>query len=253
MSKVLVFSIATYGYDVVRDQCIQSHQEYSKKHGYDYFCINKIPQGYSNDMVVWTKLPLILEWLKHYDWVVFLDADCKVQDNCPRIESLKSTTWSNKHIYFSTWFSWRINSGVIITHKHESVRILFLNIIKNKNKELPKEDFVGWSFGGGENGHVIHYCKNADIVEIIDKKRNNNSDPLLNDYIRHYSAGGPMRAIYSLSCRWKLQSILISIKTFIKKLKRKTWLSQWYKHESQNSFENLVDYCIKNYPFKPQA
>ena len=138
---------------------------------------------------------------------------------------------------------------MIITHTNKAVSDLFLKIIENKDKPLPKEDTVGWSFGGGENGHVIHYCKDAEIVEVVDKKWNNNADVNLDDYIRHFSAGGPMRSQYKLSKMGQIQDLRIKVRTFWKKIKRKLGFSKGHQAERKHDLGNLVKYCVERYPF----
>jgi hypothetical protein len=81
---------------------------------------------------------------------------------------------------------------VIIVKNSPEVRALFQRILDGAQKPLPPEDDVGW----GENGHIIHFAKNSPLLEIIPPQWNNNHDPALADYLRHYSAG-PMRPLYA--------------------------------------------------------
>lgn len=245
MAKTLLFSLATHGYDIIWNQCIASHKKYATVHGYDYFCITDIPAGHNHHHVVWTKLPLIHKALDHYEWVIFVDSDCLIQEWCPAFESL-AKEW--KYLYFAPGFSGRINSGVIICRQHEETKKLLATIIANKDKPLPKEDSVWRVFGGGENGHIIHYCKHNRFVDMIDKKWNNNSDPMMDDYIRHFSGGGAMRKHYRLSWAWRRQSLKLYINTLSTKLWRKLGLYKWYQEENSKSFESLVAYIIARYP-----
>lgn len=243
-SKVLMFSLATYGYDIIWDQCIQSHKQYAHRHSYDYFCINHVPRGYTNDQVVWAKLPLIVEWCKYYDRVVFVDADCMIQKGCPAIQTLEQ---ENKYLYMAPGFSGRINSWVIIGKNSNELIKKFNQITANKETELPQEDSVWWVFGWGENGHMIHYCKDWPHLQLLDKKRNNNHQPDLDDYIRHFSWWGPMRWHYKLSFAGKIQATKLFIQTLYKKIRRKLWLSKWHQSERIHTLWDLTKYCIENY------
>ena len=81
---------------------------------------------------------------------------------------------------------------MIIVKNSPEVRALFQRILDGAQQPLPPEDDVGW----GENGHIIHFAKDSPLLEIIPPQWNNNHDPALADYLRHYSAG-PMRPLYA--------------------------------------------------------
>lgn len=189
---VLVFSIATHGYDIVWDRCLASQRAYADMHGYQYTCIANIPRDYTPDQVARSKIALMRHALEHYAWVMFVDSDCMIRNHCPAIQTLEK---ENKQLYLAPGFSGRVNSGVLIAttstqtaSPQENVLQLLDTLLAHKDDTLPPEDRVGRSFGGGENGHVIHYTKNNPILERIDQRRNNNHSPELDDYIRHYSA-----------------------------------------------------------------
>ncbi len=242
MKKTLVFSLATHGYDIIWDRCIASHERYAKKHTYEYFCIKDIPSWHTHNQVVRTKLAAIEHALSYYERVIFLDSDCMINENCPPFESLEQ---EGKYMYFSQGFSGRINSWVIICRSHEETKKLLRTIVDNKDKEIPAQDHVAWAYGISENGHVIHYCHDHPIVHIIDRKRNNNKELSMKDYIRHFS-WGPMRKSYKLSRAWKLQSRKIATKNITKKIVKK--LGYTAPQKPTKSFEKLMEYLFAHYP-----
>jgi len=118
-------------------------------------------------------------------------------------------------------------------------------VIDNKKTLLPDADKVGRIFGGGENGHVIHYWKDRTEVQLIDQKWNNNHTPLLDDYVRHYSAGGPMRKLYCMdeasSCAWKS----LMVETYIHKILRKLGIMKPYHLVEQPDLEKLAGEMVR--------
>jgi hypothetical protein len=187
--KVLVFSVGLNFYDKIYDRCIASHQRYAQRQGYDYVLVNQ-PRWATVIESVWLKVPLLLAALKAgYDWVFFVDADCEVRAITPRVETLAVP---GKSLYFGQGFSGNINSGVIIAQNTPEARAFFQEVFNATQREVPEMDW-------GENGHIIHFCKGNKNVQILDKRWNNNVDVNLDDYVHHYSGGGPMRTLYKLA------------------------------------------------------
>lgn len=185
-SHVLIFSSGLNNYDRIYQQCIKSHQDYANKFGYDYRLVNK-PQTASITASAWLKIPLLIKALEeNYEWIFYIDADCKINSAAPALEMLAV---ENKSLYMAKGFSGRINSGVIIVKNSEQIKNLFKTIYLHCNENVP---YAEW----GENGHIIHFAEAWQGLQILDRKWNNNANPELQDYIRHFSAGGPMRALY---------------------------------------------------------
>jgi len=184
-NNILILCVALNGYSRTYKQCIDSHKKYAQQHNYQY-CLIDHPST-SITASVWLKIPLLIKALdKGYDWVAFIDADCCVNAHTPALATLEQ---SSKSLYMVKGFSGNINSGVIIIKQCLSVRCLLQKIYDNCSHSLPEADW-------GENGHVIHYAQNWPGLLILDRCWNNNAEPDLQDYIRHYSAGGPMRYLY---------------------------------------------------------
>jgi len=122
--------------------------------------------------------------------VIYVDADADIRATAPNILDCID----HRNAFFAAQgYSGRINSGVLVLRRcAESIRLLE-TILGNRDMALPAEDDVGW----GENGHVIYFSRQFPLLEIIEQRWNNNTDPELDDYIRHYSAG-PMRAHFKV-------------------------------------------------------
>jgi len=184
-TKVLMYSMAVNGYQWLYKPHFQGHARYAAKHGYRYQLVTKPGTTLLGMESAWLKLSLMLEALKAgYDWVIFVDADTDISDLTPRVELLEK---DGKSLYVAKGHSGRINSGVLIVRNTLEVRHFFETVIANALKPLPKCDDVGW----GENGHIIHFAHGKNFIEYIDPRWNNNVDPNLDDYIRHYG-GGPL-------------------------------------------------------------
>ena len=189
-NRSLVFSMGFNGYQRIYGRNIETQRAYCARHGMDYEFLDR---PFFTPLLMeccWLKVPLILAALDQgWPWVVYIDCDVEVRVSCPDLHSLERP---GKHLYMATGYSGRLNSGVIIVKNSPEVRALFQRILDGAQKVLPPEDDVGW----GENGHIIHFAKNSPLLEIIPPQWNNNHDPALADYLRHYSAG-PMRPLYA--------------------------------------------------------
>ncbi len=182
----LIFSIALNGYQTLYKQNLDSHQRYATRLGVPYI---KVTRPFISKLGVeccWLKLCLIQEALKQgYDAVLFLDADTLIMPDSPDIRINFET---NKYLYMSKGYTNRFNSGVMLVQQHPKVLKYLQQVIDNRFTTIPTEDSVGW----GENGHLIHFAKQTNIVGTLDHKWNNTYDACCNDYIRHYNFG-PMR------------------------------------------------------------
>ena len=188
-TKVLVFSVALNGYQWRYRPLFDSHRAYARRHGYHYELVTEPSSSYLGIEVAWLKIFLLRSALEAgYEWVMFLDADTEVSIDSPCVESVFCP---NKSIYVGLGYSGEINSGVILAKNERSSHQFFTNLIQSVGETMPEHDVVDW----GENANVIHFAKNSDCVQILNKKWNNNHIFNLRDYIRHYSAG-PMQSRY---------------------------------------------------------
>lgn len=187
--STLVFSIALNGYQHLYSKNLLNQQSYALNQGYSYVAVTKPALTLMAMECAWLKLSLMLQALRAgYDTVVYIDADADIDPWAPPVESLFER---HKLVYLAHGFSGRFNSGVIIVRRHRKVKEWLENILNHCQDKVPEEDNVGW----GENGHIIHFAKRESFVQAISVKWNNNQNPNLPDYIRHYSEG-PMRRHY---------------------------------------------------------
>jgi hypothetical protein len=142
-------------------------------------------------------------------------------------------------------FSGRINSGVIIWRSSPESLALISLAIDNRKTPLPDSDTVGRIYGGGENGHIIHYRKNSPYVQLIDQKWNNNHTPALQDYIRHYSAGWPMRALYVMDSKATYAWYKLLCSTYLRKIAIKLWIVSSYSTIVQPDLDDVVTDRVK--------
>jgi hypothetical protein len=188
--SVFVFSIATNDFDVFFRRCLQSHKVYADRQGYRYQLIIPPRPTDKGDRIGWLKIPMVLAALeKGYDWVMFLDADCEVTDRAPRVESIEQP---DKSLYLALGHTKRVNSGVILVKNSPESREFFRTVLANAEEPVPTDGFPPFPY---ENGHMIHYSRSFDGLELLDQRWNNNVDLELADYVRHYS-GGEMRSGY---------------------------------------------------------
>lgn len=181
--KVLVFSIAMNGYQLIYKDYLKTHKNYAEAHGYQYIKVEKPSLSHIGSNCCWLKLTLLLEALEAgYDKVFFIDSDAEIHKKTPSLNHFNDSKYC---IYMAKGYSGRYNSGVIII-KNDPRSIKWLKkIISSYQKPIPDEDSVGW----GENGHIIFHSKNVDFIKTLDTSWNNTFDPNLNDYIRHYNHG----------------------------------------------------------------
>jgi hypothetical protein len=201
MPKTLIFSIAVNGYNLQYSANLKSIVQYADRLNFSRVIVTRPHFTALGMEVAWLKLSLILAALRAgYDWVIFVDADAAIATEAPNILECIDT---RKAFFAAHGYSARINSGVMVFKRcTESIQLLE-TILRHRNMSLPAQDDVGW----GENGHVIHFSRQFPLLEILDQRWNNNSDPELRDYIRHYSAG-PMRRHFKVSWPARLGYIL---------------------------------------------
>lgn len=215
--SILILSMATQGYKHLYHSNLSSHQRYADKHGYRYLCITKPHINRLGGEIVWLKLYALLTALEAgYQWVMFVDADAYIQADTPLLESLED----NEHcIFMALGYSGRVNSGVMIFQNKAASKTFLKQIIARREQPLNAKDDVGW----GENGHVIQQSRNEPYLRIIDQRWNNNVNPELNDYIRHYSAG-PLRQFHQVGFikywHYRIESLSMRVLT---RLLRNIW------------------------------
>lgn len=190
--KALVFSLALNGYQFTYRNEIRSHRVYAKKHSLDYALISRpLFTGLLMECC-WLKLVLALSALEAgYRWIFYIDADAEIREDCP---DFRTVEMPGKDVYMAPGYSGRLNSGVIIVKNTPSAKSFIKSVLKGYSTDLPREDRVGW----GENGHIIHFARNLESLQTLPQEWNNNHNPNMHDFVRHYSAG-PMRKFHKMS------------------------------------------------------
>lgn len=184
--NVMVFSVAVNYYDLIFSGNIESQKAYAERYGYDYFCF-KGEHLLDIKVAAWLKIALIREYLEmNYELVMFVDADCYVRDNTPNITQLIKR---EKFIYLAKGFSGRVNTGMMIIKNSIESNAFIQTLLVNCEKHVKEQDW-------GENGHVIHFCRDLAGLEIVDRRWNNNTSWEMKDYIRHYCGGTTFRSRY---------------------------------------------------------
>lgn len=191
--QVLLICVALDGYEYRYQPQIESQRAYAARMGYQFWLVNRPLFSCMGKECAWLKLYLLQFALMHlpFDLILSIDADAEIKETCPRLESVLH---NEKTIYLARGYSGRFNSGVILCKKEPTLVALISDILAHADKPVPAEDSVGW----GENGHIIHWCKTFSGTAELDRKWNNNQDPHLTDYIRHYS-NGPLYRLYQPS------------------------------------------------------
>jgi hypothetical protein len=180
--KVLLFTVATNGYDKVYDDFIVTQVKYAERMGYTYFVADRPRKNVTAVDSAWMKIAIIVSGLeKGYDWVAFMDADCEILDHCPRIETMEVP---GKSVYMAIGHSKRVNSGVIIVKNTPET-------LKAFKKLMYLSDVPGRFLGKGnaarfENGHVIAHSKKWPFLEIISNVWNNNLGVDMNEFVKHH-------------------------------------------------------------------
>lgn len=185
----LVFTVGYNGYDAIWEDCVNATKAYCDRLQYS-FCI--VGQDTYTDLSMesaWVKIPLIIAAIDAgHQELMFIDSDARPSADCPNFSDLFS---EGKDVYIANGFSGRPNSGVMIIRPSRKSRAFFKEVLEIAGKKIPRKHVVGW----GENGEVINVASRSETFQSISHKWNNNRDPELDDYVRHYSAG-PMRRVY---------------------------------------------------------
>ncbi len=185
----LVFTVAVNGYHLLYRRNLVSQQHYAQRHGYHYVAVTRPMYSALGLEVAWLKLYLARHALQSgYQQLLFVDADAKIRSRCPPLSNVVTEQHS---IYAARGYSDRINSGVLLLRRSAASLQFLDRVIAAQGQALPSADDVGW----GENGHIIHALHSEKAFCELPSSWNNNHNPELSDYIRHYSAG-PLRPLF---------------------------------------------------------
>ncbi|NKC17567.1 MULTISPECIES: hypothetical protein [Pseudoalteromonas] len=188
-NTTLIFSIALNGYQIRYRRHLESQRRYAEKMGYEYIVVEKPWVTNLGAECCWLKLYLLRAALTAgYQYVLFVDADAYIQNDCPELTSLVKP---DKFLFMAKGYSGKLNSGVMLMKSCPESIAWLDQIINAIHEPVSDIDTVGW----GENGHVIHFAKGCDGLEVINEKWNNTRSEQCEDYIRHFNYG-PMKSSF---------------------------------------------------------
>jgi hypothetical protein len=181
---VLLFSIATGGYERLFEHCILSHRAYCRRCDYEYVVIDQTPSRLRPAEAAWLKIPLMQSALAAgYRWVGFIDADCEIRSHAPCFSGHPDLADGSKSLFLAPGRSGRLNSGVMLVRNSRASADFFQAVLEHAEQDVPEEDRAPY-----ENGHVIFLGKNNPHVGLLRHDLwNNNSALDERSYIQHYS------------------------------------------------------------------
>ncbi len=200
--SILIFSIATNGYDRHFADFLGKQATYARELGADYWVADAAPPwGISAHDSAWLKIPLLCAGLwRGYDWVIYLDADCEMRT---LLSPLPVVAGAQEDVFVCHDFSQRINSGVMIVRNTAAARRLLCRIWLSAflpARLLPVEDRNSY-----ENGHVIHFMKSHPAVRIIDGRWNwTTHDDAQDSFIHHYGGWSARPSPSQSLSKWRV-------------------------------------------------
>lgn len=100
---------------------IETHKEYCRKHGYDYICPRSIDDVYDKEErpFSWYKIKLVQKLVQNYDYVLWTDADTRVNNMDAKIEDLAEYMGKNHVclINVSNFEMSHLQAGVFLVKK----------------------------------------------------------------------------------------------------------------------------------------
>jgi len=187
--NALVFSIAHNGFAHKFRPCLRSQQRYCERQGYAYVAATRPLRVPDPALSAWLKVPLLLAAIRGgYDVVMYVDADCRIQDRAPAIEPFVN---AEKDIHMALGRTGRMNSGVIVAKGGSGADRFLATTLDSATHDVPEADRARLKY---ENGNLIHVARRLGGVGILDPRWNNTENPDAEDYVRHYT--GPMAARY---------------------------------------------------------
>jgi hypothetical protein len=190
--STLIFTIAQNGYGIGYSQCLHSHARYAERLGATYVAVTRPFRVAEPALCSWLKIPLLLRAVRAgYDWIAFIDGDCRVHDYTP---DFRHAWRSERSVFMTKGRSGRVNAGVIFAKGDRHAAHFFEQVMSSLTVSIPEQDRRGTKY---ENGNVIYCTSRSEYVEVIDTRWNNTYQLELDDYLRHYT--GPLREEYKRS------------------------------------------------------
>lgn len=198
MTRPVILCVATSGYALIWAECIGSHRAYARAHGLDYVLIDRDPPAARHPK--WLKFELAAQKLGDGCDVMLIDADARILPAAPSFAAVLAAHPA-ADIFAAHGVSGRPNSGIVFFRGGSaSVARPFLErCLENAATPVPLEDKVT---DEGENGHFIHYLKQAPFLERfhrLEEGWNRTTAAVMpDDFVHHYTGSFRERYLASL-------------------------------------------------------
>lgn len=187
--NICIVSMYTKEIEVMGELTDANKRAYCAKHGYSYNChYGRISERHA----AWDKILAVLRLLPYYDYVVWMDADCVINNMEKRIEDYiheSSGTFVHDVALSIADKRWHyVNTGVFIL-KHDQKSFDMLNAVwamGNENIEtLDKRSYNGWPW---DQGAICAYLLESNDFSITDNQDMNCHPNIANKdtFIIHY-------------------------------------------------------------------
>jgi len=172
------------------DRISKVNKAYCDKHGYDIVISHT--HNYPNRAPHWERIPLVLNLLPLYDYVIWVDADAFFYPNAKRLEPIIEKYPNTNIIWSSDWEKVKtsINSGIFIV-KNTNYSKLFLEKWASDPTHVCEKYNQSWSHDQGVlrtlyEENVMDVQSNTTIIQRqILQNPNYIDDPDLQPYLCH--------------------------------------------------------------------
>jgi hypothetical protein len=145
---------------------IRTKVEYCKKHGYD-FIEDDSKTDYTRHLA-WSKIPVILEYLSKYDYLVWMDADTIITNDNLKLEDFITRLLHDKELMYVRSKGW-VNTGVMFIKNTEFMH-------RFMKASWPFTDKICWEQGAIDHLYRINWegCQ-SKIVLVPDQTEYNSA------------------------------------------------------------------------------
>ncbi len=186
--NLVIFSVATNGYQHVWSDCLASQRAYAARLGAGYLLLSG-RYGLTPREAAWLKIAmlrrLLLEPAETVGWVAFFDADCLVRSTAPDPRSL-GKTYPNAGLFAAEGLSGNFNSGVLFSRNRAEVGNIFETMLNDSGKAAPADIRTAY-----ENGHFIQHATGHPAVQVIGPEWNSTDSKAPDRHVLHFT--GPLR------------------------------------------------------------
>lgn len=171
----------------------KSIYKYCQKHGYDYIFLD----NYESDLsAYWKKILVVIQYLKEYDYVMWLDSDSIVCNYDIKLESILNDEY---HIYigrdYPSFVSNVYCAGIFMVRNSEIGKAfmdecigIYLNddYCKEENKPALKGKYAGRCYEQGVMNYLLKTKYKTSVISMPDRIFNNTLFEDDNCFILHF-------------------------------------------------------------------